>query len=114
MTTQHLGICADTHFPATNKVAYFRGRFAFDGTLTATHANSLQLGPGVTISDALDMMDHYIRAVLLATMPLLRGAMLQHHLRGKFAVQGTLHGGLHILQQMLLIAFHRQDIVPAA
>src|SRR5262249_9627949 len=90
MTTQHLGILADSHFPATHKVAYFRGRFVFDGPLAATHAHGLQLGPGLTIADALYMMDDHIRAVFLAAMPLLHGAMLQHHLRGKFSVQGTL------------------------
>ena len=47
-------------------------------------------------------------------MSLLRRLMLQHDLRGKLSVQRALHRGLNILQQMLLVPFHGQDIVPAA
>src|SRR6266446_2136510 len=114
MTTQYFGILTNTHCAAAYKVPHLRGRFAFARTLAATHAHGLQLGPGLTVPDTLHMMDHHIRAVLLAAMSLLRGAMLQHHMRGKLSIQRLLYGRLNILQQMLLVTFHGQDIVPAA
>src|SRR5438309_1727571 len=90
MTTQYFGILAYTHLAAAYEVPHLCCRFAFDRPLAVAHPHRFQLGPGLEIANTFDMMDHDIRALLLAAVSLLRGAMLQHDLRGQLSIERLL------------------------
>src|SRR5262249_33407086 len=99
MATYSFGIVANPQRAAANIVPHLGGGFPFNRSLAATHAHHLQLGPGLAIPEARHLMDHDIGTVLLTTMALLLGSMLQDKLGRKLSSQRLLQRCLHIRQQ---------------
>src|SRR6267142_944104 len=111
MTTQNLSVAADPHFAAADIVTHFARRLTVAGSFAAAHHHGLEARPGLSVPDALHIMNDDIRTMLLTTVTLLGRLMFHDNLFGKLPFQSTLQRGLNIFPKMPLVAFDRQDVV---
>src|SRR3984885_4297237 len=114
MITQRFSIDLGAGFATTDEVADFTRGLSLNRPLTQTHADSGQTGPLRALPQCVGVMEHGIRAILLASMaPLARRihVVLQ---TGKVLIESLAQCLLDILQEMLLVVLHSQDVVGTA